>query len=63
MSLEGWILLGVLVFLMLVDVVLHYIMRKEVRDLREELFEEQDEPQNTTAIGFFAPLQTESKDE
>lgn len=52
MSLEGWILLGILVFLMLVDVVLHYILCREVWDLREELREQQDEPRKTTTMGF-----------
>lgn len=55
MSLEGWILTGILIFVTAVDVVIHHIMRKEVRDLREEveeLREQQDEPQNTTAMGF-----------
>lgn len=52
MSLEGWILLGILVFLMLVDAVLHYILCREVRDLREEVDEQQDKPPQTTAMGF-----------
>lgn len=55
MSLEGWILIGLLIFVTGVDIVRYHNMRDEVRDLREEveeLREQQDEPQNTTAMGF-----------
>lgn len=60
MPTEYWVLTGVIILAIVVDIWCYFRMRDEVADLREDV--EALSHVNTHAIGFMAPQQPDQED-